>query len=437
MTIISSASPSASPPRAEIRRSKVSQSATPRGSPTPSTTRTAESYNALEHREISAEPPMGVRDINGAPADIQEASFTLPSLPFRRGIPHYFARLPNLLQYRSEVFDEDEFDEEKEDELLQNREAIRIDDEGLRSLLTTSNTIRWRWSGKVDEDGFRISESNARIVKWNDGSSSLQLGSEFYDISQSTERVQSVEVKSASSQSGVPLQPDQHLTHLFIKHDGQEQVNMYQSEAPIMGTFTFRPTSTKSESHQRLAKAVRKQKGTLVKETVVREDPELEKERKEKEEKKASQKRMRESKKRTKGKEDEDDDAFWDSAARSARRTGARSLVSSGLDGELPNGVDERELEEGVDDDGFVVDDDLDDDLDAEGSDEADMDVDDEPDEMELMEAEMEKQEALRKAGKLGRGEGDKGETPAPKEEDEAATSAPARKRRVIDSDEE
>ena len=399
---------------------------------------------------------MGVRDANGAPADIQEASFTLPSLPFRRGIPHYFARLPNLLQYRSEVFEEKEFDEEKEDELLQSREGIRIDDEGLRSLLTTSNTIRWRWSDKVDEEGLRIPESNARIVKWNDGSSSLQLGSEFYDISQATERVQSVDIKPPSSQSGlVPLQPEQHLTHLFVKHDGQEQVNMYQSEAPILGTFTFRPTSTKSESHQRLAKAVRKQKGTLVKETQVREDPEKEKERKEKEEKKMSQKKMRDIKKRMKGKEDEDDDAFWDSAARSARRTGARSLASTTLEGE-GDVLNEGEEEEAVDDDGFVVDDDLDDDVDGEGLQEEDMDVDDEPDEMELMEAEMvsvyykseaeseltiivplqEKQEALRKAGKTGKSDAGGADTPVLEEEDGAATTT-ARKRRVIDSDEE
>ena len=101
---------------------------------------------------------MGVRDTE-APArtDIQEASFSLPSLPVRRGLPHHFARLPNMLQYRSEVFDEDAFDEKKEDDLLQSREGIRIDDEGLRSLLTTSNTIRWRWKDKVDENGYRVS----------------------------------------------------------------------------------------------------------------------------------------------------------------------------------------------------------------------------------------------------------------------------------------
>lgn len=371
----------------KLQRRKLSPSITPKASPTPSS-RSAESYNALEHREVSAEPPMGVRDADAAPADLQEASFTLPSLPFRRGIPHYFARLPNLLQYRSAVFDEEDFDEEKEDEMLQNREGIRIDDEGLRSLLTTSNTIRWRWTEKIDGNGIRIPESNARIVKWDDGSSSLQLGSEFYDITQATERAQNAELKPSSSQSRLPLQPEQHLTHLFVKHDGQEQVNMYQSEAPIMGNFTFRPTSTTSDSHQRLAKAVRKQKGTLVKETQVIEDPELEKERKEKEEKKKGQKRMREMRKKMKGKEDEDDDAFWDSAARSARRTGARSMAINGMDEEPINGV-EGGMEETMEDDGFVVDDEDEEDLDGEGSQEEDMEVDDEPDEMELMEAEM------------------------------------------------
>ncbi|UZJ51507.1 hypothetical protein CBS101457_000827 [Exobasidium rhododendri] len=436
---IDSASPSPSSAQSQTRQSagRASQSASPRASPSPSQ-QSVGSYDALEHRETSAEPPMGVRDADGAPTEIQEASFTLPSLPFRRGLSHYFARLPNLLQYRSEVFEEDTFDEEKEDELLQNKDGIRIDDAGLRSLLTTSNTIRWRWTDEVDEEGVKIPESNARIVKWSDGSSSLQLGSEFYDITQATERTQNVGVNppsSSSSSSSAPLQPAQHLTHLFIKHDGQEQVNMYQSEAPIMGSLTFRPTSTASESHQRLAKAVRKQKGSLVKETQLREDPILEKEKLEREEKKRSQKRQRDAKKRMKGKEEEDDDAFWESAARSARRTGGRNVAGYGGADEAGVGStirDDDGLEETVDDDGFVVDDENDDDLDGEGSQEEDLEVNEEPDEMELMEAEMEKKDALRRAGKTGKaepGQGEEGKT-----EESAATM---RKRRVIDSDEE
>ena len=155
---IDSASPSPSPTdQAAKSRARLPSSPSSKAhSPTPSS-RSNQSYTALEHRETSAEPPMGIRNAEGAQAELQEASFTLPSLPFRRGLPHYFARLPNLLQYRSEVFDEDSFDEVKEDEMLQSKDGIRIDDEGLRSLLTTSNTIRWRWTDKHDEDGVRVS----------------------------------------------------------------------------------------------------------------------------------------------------------------------------------------------------------------------------------------------------------------------------------------
>ena len=42
------------------------------------------------------------------------------------------------------------------------------------------NTIRWRYS--TDESGNEVRESNARIVKWSDGSMSLYLGGEIFDI---------------------------------------------------------------------------------------------------------------------------------------------------------------------------------------------------------------------------------------------------------------
>ena len=42
------------------------------------------------------------------------------------------------------------------------------------------NTIRWRYS--QDEGGNEIRESNARVVKWTDGSMSLYLGGEIFDI---------------------------------------------------------------------------------------------------------------------------------------------------------------------------------------------------------------------------------------------------------------
>lgn len=42
------------------------------------------------------------------------------------------------------------------------------------------NTIRWRTV--FDKEGNAVKESNARMVKWSDGSMSLHLGSEIFDV---------------------------------------------------------------------------------------------------------------------------------------------------------------------------------------------------------------------------------------------------------------
>lgn len=42
------------------------------------------------------------------------------------------------------------------------------------------NTIRWREA--VDKEGNLVKEANARFVRWSDGSLSLHLGSEIFDV---------------------------------------------------------------------------------------------------------------------------------------------------------------------------------------------------------------------------------------------------------------
>lgn len=42
------------------------------------------------------------------------------------------------------------------------------------------NTIRWRHA--KDDEGADIKESNARVVRWSDGTMSLLLGAEVFDI---------------------------------------------------------------------------------------------------------------------------------------------------------------------------------------------------------------------------------------------------------------
>lgn len=47
------------------------------------------------------------------------------------------------------------------------------------SFLQVENTIRWRY--RKDEEGNEIKESNARVVRWSDGTTSLLLG-EVFDV---------------------------------------------------------------------------------------------------------------------------------------------------------------------------------------------------------------------------------------------------------------
>ncbi|XP_053525972.1 RNA polymerase-associated protein LEO1-like isoform X1 [Artibeus jamaicensis] len=103
----------------------------------------------------------------------------------------YFVKLPKFLSIEPKPFDpqyyEDEFADEK---VLDEEERTRLK-------IKVENTIRWR--ARQDEAGNEVKESNARIVKWSDGSLSLHLGSEVFDVYKA------------------PLQGNH--THLFVRED--------------------------------------------------------------------------------------------------------------------------------------------------------------------------------------------------------------------------
>nr|CAD2204437.1 unnamed protein product [Meloidogyne enterolobii] len=86
----------------------------------------------------------------------------------------YFVKLPNFLSIETKPFDPETYDDEiEEDETL--------DDDGRTRLkLKLENTIRWRTVR--DEQGNEKRESNAKIVRWSDGSMSLYLGNEIFEV---------------------------------------------------------------------------------------------------------------------------------------------------------------------------------------------------------------------------------------------------------------
>lgn len=79
----------------------------------------------------------------------------------------------------------------------------------------------------MDDCGNVTRESNARMVKWSDGSMSLHLGNEIFDVYKQT------------------LQGDHN--HLFIR-----QGTGLQGQAVFRTKLTFRPHSTESFTHKKM-----------------------------------------------------------------------------------------------------------------------------------------------------------------------------------------
>ncbi|KAM6409617.1 RNA polymerase-associated protein LEO1 [Rhynochetos jubatus] len=143
----------------------------------------------------------------------------IPKVNTDLGNDLYFVKLPNFLSVEPRPFDPQYYEDEFEDEEM-------LDEEGRTRLkLKVENTIRWRM--RRDEEGSEIRESNARIVKWSDGSMSLHLGNEVFDVYKA------------------PLQGDHN--HLFIR-----QGTGLQGQAVFKTKLTFRPHSTDSATHRKM-----------------------------------------------------------------------------------------------------------------------------------------------------------------------------------------
>lgn len=143
----------------------------------------------------------------------------IPRIASDLGKDIHFVKLPNFLSVDTRPFDpetyEDEIDEEE-----------TLDEEGRQRLkLKVANTIRWRKF--INDQGETVQDSNARFVKWSDGSLSLHLGSEIFDVYKQ------------------PLQSDHN--HLFIR-----QGTGLQGQAVFRTKLTFRPHSTDSFTHKKM-----------------------------------------------------------------------------------------------------------------------------------------------------------------------------------------
>ncbi|KAI8602143.1 Leo1-like protein-domain-containing protein [Dissophora ornata] len=177
----------------------------------------------LDNEYGSSQPRMRIEN---------RASVQLPDIgfPYSTDSKIFLSRLPNFLNVDTKPFDPDTYDDDQERNVDES-EAIQ------RIKLKVENTIRWRFKNGHDDPSIpakeREKESNARFVRWSDGSMSLVLGDEMFQVNAQT----------------------LHNQHQFLVVHHPSEL-MLQTQQAFTDTLTFQPHSTQSLTHRKLTAAI-------------------------------------------------------------------------------------------------------------------------------------------------------------------------------------
>ncbi|ESK97691.1 rna polymerase-associated protein leo1 [Moniliophthora roreri MCA 2997] len=232
----------------------------------------AEQRRALEYGEDEEPADVAI--------EVKEADVSFPNLPMPTSSngESWVIRMPNFVKLDSKPFHPDTYiGPEQEDEDTQHAETLR--EKSMTIKLKVENTLRWRWI--KDQSGNDKRQSNSRIIRWSDGTLSLRLGKELFDITQSVDTAGGVprninpSASQSQSQSQNALQKAQGLTYLVAQH---KRSQVLQAEAVITGHMTLRPTGMQSETHRMLVRAVG-QKHNKVARLRMAPDPQVDPER--------------------------------------------------------------------------------------------------------------------------------------------------------------
>ncbi|KAF6171381.1 hypothetical protein GIB67_009522 [Kingdonia uniflora] len=191
-----------------------------------------------KYEQKSKEKPVG------PPLELEIPLRLPPGLPDKMNM----IRISNIMGIEPKPFDPKTYTEE---------DMFETDESGSKKRIRLeNNVVRWRSVHKPD--GTKSYESNARFVKWSDGSIQLLIGNEVLDIS---------------------VQEAQHdQAHLFLRHGK----GILQSQGKLQRKMRFMPSSLSSNSHRLLTALVdsRHKKVYKVKNCITEVDPEKEREEK-------------------------------------------------------------------------------------------------------------------------------------------------------------
>uniref|UniRef100_A0A0K0G2A9 RNA polymerase-associated protein LEO1 (inferred by orthology to a human protein) n=1 Tax=Strongyloides venezuelensis TaxID=75913 RepID=A0A0K0G2A9_STRVS len=145
-------------------------------------------------------------------------------------------KLPQYVKIDAKPFHKDYFDD---------RDFVGKD--GVIAKISTENVIRWKYENG-DSSGRKI--SNAKIVKWSDGSTSLRIGKKFFDV---------------------VTQKENGTSHCFMR------LSSYLfGQAPFKEKVTFRTLEKNIPVISRVKGRNRPQTVKILQEDEIRENPEVE-----------------------------------------------------------------------------------------------------------------------------------------------------------------
>ncbi|KAF8202193.1 Leo1-like protein-domain-containing protein [Pholiota molesta] len=194
-----------------------------------------ERRQALEYEEEEVPPEMAI--------EVKEAEVKFPNLPVPKPSDgnNWVIRVPNYVKVDSKPFHPDTYvGPEHEEEELGHGDSGR----------ETSMSIKL----KVEEHA-PVKESNSRVIRWSDGTLSLRLGKELFDISHIPRQTLGVERQSSKPR------PKPSLNH--NPHQASPQPRASPRASPISSRNTngrrystcARP-ACQSETHRMLVRAV-------------------------------------------------------------------------------------------------------------------------------------------------------------------------------------
>lgn len=294
-----------------------------------------ERRQALEYEEEDVPQEIAV--------EVKEAEVSFPNLPVPRSSDgdNWVIRMPNFVKVDSKPFHPDTYiGPEQDDEETQHIDSTR--ERSMTIKLKVENMVRWRWT--KDQNGVDQRQSNSRIIQWSDGSLSLRLGKELFDIKQDRDTSAGVArqyIGAASQQSQSSSQPPQSqsqppaakgLTYLVAQH---KRSQVLQSEAVISGYMSLRPTGMQSETHRMLVRAVGQKHNKVARLRMAPEptvDPEREK-----------MELMKQSAKKSKKKSEQDEALGGGRKRRYSRRTAEHDVWSDDEEDIFPGSEEEEE----------------------------------------------------------------------------------------------